>query len=189
MVTGNYKALKMGSESDNSLISNNIFIDNGVATMALWLWESRNITIRNNIIDNNVLENSLGICLDSSTGNDLMDNNVRGNLHGFHIIQSSENNITDNIINANGKGIYLAGDTLGAFSGVNASGSGRYFVVKYDGSGQETWSRQFDASIGDAYTTIGIAADTSGVYLVGSSGDRSFPGQTNAGGSSVLTDA
>jgi len=75
--------------------------------------------------------------------------------------------------------VYVAGWTSGALPGQVSSGWGDAFVRKYDGSGDEIWTRQFGSSDGDY--TKGMAVDTLGnVYVAGYTGGT-FPGQTSSG--------
>ncbi len=74
---------------------------------------------------------------------------------------------------------YLAGRTLGAFSGQTPSGNFDAFMSKYSSSGDQQWTRQFGTSGGDcAYS---VAVDSSdNTYLAGYT-EGTFYGQTSAG--------
>ena len=76
--------------------------------------------------------------------------------------------------------VYVAGTTSGALPGQTHSGGFDVFVRKYDGSGENIWTKQFGASDWDfAY---GVAADGPGnVYVAGAIYDA-LPGQTHSGG-------
>ena len=58
---------------------------------------------------------------------------------------------------------YVAGQTLGDLYGTNAGGSDA-FLVKYDSSGTELWSRQFGTAADDE--TYSVALDASGNAIV-----------------------
>jgi hypothetical protein len=77
--------------------------------------------------------------------------------------------------------VYVAGSTGGAFPGQTSSGSGDAFIRKYDGSGNEVWTKQFGTSASE--DAGGIAVDNSGnVYVAGNIySDGAFPGQTSSG--------
>jgi len=80
--------------------------------------------------------------------------------------------------------VYVAGYTYGALPGQENLGDGDAFVRKYDGAGNELWTRQFGTS-GDDYA-IGVAVNTSGsVYVAGITG-ATLPGQTSWGGSDAF---
>jgi hypothetical protein len=62
--------------------------------------------------------------------------------------------------------VYVAGESAnGSFSGQTSAGSTDAFVSKFDLEGNIVWSRQFGTSAADY--ALGVAADTSGVYVVG----------------------
>jgi hypothetical protein len=81
-------------------------------------------------------------------------------------------------ISVDESGVYVAGETGGAFPGQTSAGSYDVFVRKYDHAGTEVWTRQFGTSESDL--AIEISVDSSGVYVAGSTGGI-FPGQTSAG--------
>jgi len=85
-------------------------------------------------------------------------------------------------------GVYVAGYVFGTLPGQTGLGGQDAFVRKYDADGNVIWTRQFGAP----GTTVpfnpnpddsasGIAADATGVYLVGAT-TGTFAGQTGAGG-------
>jgi uncharacterized protein (TIGR03437 family) len=74
--------------------------------------------------------------------------------------------------------VYIAGYTFGAFSGSSNAGGHDIFVSKYDNAGNQVWTRQFGSSSSDDAT--GLAADASGVYVVGRT-DDALSGQANLG--------
>jgi len=77
--------------------------------------------------------------------------------------------------------VYVAGETNGTLPGQSSAGIPDVFVRKYDGSGNEFWTRQFGSDASDEASSV--MADTSGnVYVVGSTGKGgALPGQTSAG--------
>jgi hypothetical protein len=77
-----------------------------------------------------------------------------------------------------GTGIYVVGETYGAFPGQTVTGGA--FIRKYDLGGTELWTRQFSSS--QAAVAYGVAVDATGVYVVGNAGDA-LPGQTSNGAS------
>jgi uncharacterized protein (TIGR03437 family) len=79
----------------------------------------------------------------------------------------------------NASGVYVGGETSGAFPGFTKAG-GVYdaFVVKFDLAGTQQWLRQFGTQFEDA--VYGIAATTAGIYFVGFAEDA-FPGQPEGG--------
>jgi len=84
-----------------------------------------------------------------------------------------------------GKGnVYVAGFTLGAFPGQAYLGEVETdaFVRKYDGSGNEIWTKQFGTSDWD--DAQGVAADDEGNVYVAGFTLGALPGQASLGGSS-----
>ncbi len=75
-------------------------------------------------------------------------------------------------------GVYVVGDTDGAFPGQTNAGSSDLFVRKYDFDGNEIWTRQFGTPGFDF--ADGIVAGRGGIYVAGSV-DGALPGQTHAG--------
>jgi hypothetical protein len=77
-------------------------------------------------------------------------------------------------------GVYVTGGTDGALPGQTSSGDYDAFVRKYDGSGNELWTRQFGSSYVDR--ARGVAVDGSGnAYVAGGTNDA-LPGQSSSGG-------
>lgn len=64
-----------------------------------------------------------------------------------------------------GNGVYVTGQVSGTLPGQTPAGGDDVVVRKYDLAGNEVWTRQFGTSGGDQ--AYGIAADTSGVYVLG----------------------
>lgn len=79
---------------------------------------------------------------------------------------------------AGGGAVYVAGAAAGTFPGQQQDFSEDAYVRKYDRDGNELWTREFGTS--QIEFAFGVAADSSGVYVVGET-DGSFPGQQNAG--------
>ncbi|MBX2998946.1 MAG: SBBP repeat-containing protein [Caldilineaceae bacterium] len=75
-----------------------------------------------------------------------------------------------------GSGIYIAGSDT--FPGETTLGGSDAFVRKYDLNGNAEWTRQFGSTSDD--TVWGVAADSSGIYLVGET-RGALPQQTHAG--------
>ena len=76
--------------------------------------------------------------------------------------------------------VYVAGFTDGTLLEQESSGGYNVFVRKYDGSGNELWTRQFGTL---AYDVVyHVAVDSSGnVYVTGAT-NLALPGQTQLGG-------
>lgn len=71
-------------------------------------------------------------------------------------------------------GFYVVGSVQGALPGQSYLNSDDAFLRKYTPTGTEVWTRQFGTGNGDR--AYGVAADTSGVYVVGSTfGDLAQP--------------
>ena len=75
--------------------------------------------------------------------------------------------------------VYIAGYTLGALPGQSFSGSMDAFVRKYDGEGNELWTRQFGTSDNDS--AYGLAVDASGNVYVAGETRGALPGQSSSG--------
>src|SRR5262249_59490266 len=76
-------------------------------------------------------------------------------------------------------GVYVAGDTDGTLPGQTGAGGRDAFVRKYDGAGNQLWTRQFGTS-GFFDSALGVAVDASGGFVAGFI-DGTLPGQTSAG--------
>ena len=85
---------------------------------------------------------------------------------------------------AGGGGVYAVGQATGTFPGQMQSLNEQSFVIKYDTSGNQQWVREF-GSIASSTATFahGVAADSSGVYVVGVT-DGALPGQMGFGNGS-----
>jgi hypothetical protein len=80
--------------------------------------------------------------------------------------------------------VYVTGGTEGEFLEQKSSGGLDAFVRKYDGSGNELWTRQFGTSGSDE--AWGVAVDASGnVYVTGITGGT-LPGQISSGGNDAF---
>lgn len=76
--------------------------------------------------------------------------------------------------------VYVAGETEGALPGQSSSGYYDAFVRRYDGFGNELWTRQFGSSTDDY--AWGVAVDASGNIYVAGETYGALPGQTWLGG-------
>src|SRR5262249_12145213 len=76
---------------------------------------------------------------------------------------------TDNAygVAVDASGVYVAGDTTGDLPGHSLVGSRDAFVRKYDCHGSERWRYEFGNHFFGIASAFGIAADASGVYVVG----------------------
>src|SRR3989338_3029448 len=81
-------------------------------------------------------------------------------------------------------GVYVSGDTSGAFSGQANFGGTDVFLVKFDFSGNVLWTRQFGAS-GNENNRGGLIQDSRVLYVAGAT-DGTFSGQTNSGGTDAF---
>jgi hypothetical protein len=79
---------------------------------------------------------------------------------------------------ADSSGVYVVGLTDGTFSGQTNEGGDDAFIRKYNSDGDEVWTRQFGTSGADF--ARGVSADSSGVYVAGST-EGTFPGETSLG--------
>lgn len=71
-----------------------------------------------------------------------------------------------NAVAADSSGVYVAGVTDGAFPGATNAGYDDAFLQKYDANGNLVWTQQFGTA--DQDLADGVAVDSSGVYVVGS---------------------
>ncbi len=92
---------------------------------------------------------------------------------------STNDHATDVAVDASGN-VYAAGYTGGALPGQSSSGSDDAFVRKYDGSGNELWTKQFGTSTYDYAESV--AVDASGNVYVAGLTSGALPGQTSSGG-------
>ena len=82
-------------------------------------------------------------------------------------------------VTLDGPRVYVAGFTLGTFPGQTRAGSFDGYLTSLDGDGTPVWTRQFGTTSFELVN--GLAADFSGVYVVGQT-NGAFPGATSAGG-------
>jgi hypothetical protein len=80
-------------------------------------------------------------------------------------------------------GVYVVGGTAGTLPGQASAGDWDAYVRKYDGEGNELWTRQFGSSGFDWGSAISVNA--SGVYVSGSTRDASFLRKYDAAGNAV----
>ncbi len=84
---------------------------------------------------------------------------------------------------ADGSGAYVAGLTDGTLPGQVNAGSQDAFLWKFDGSGNDAWTREFGTSATDIAN--GVAITGSHVYVVGYT-QGTFPGQVSGGDDAFL---
>jgi len=75
--------------------------------------------------------------------------------------------------------VYLAGHTQGALPGQTPLGSLDGYALKYDGSGNVLWIRQFGTSGGEYAWSLALHS-SGNLYIAGST-DSTFTGETSAG--------
>jgi uncharacterized protein (TIGR03437 family) len=75
-------------------------------------------------------------------------------------------------------GVYVGGQTLGTFPTFQNAGGGDAILFKYNAQGTLLWTRQYGTTPNDSI--LGLAADATGVYVVGGTG-AALPGQPYAG--------
>ena len=80
--------------------------------------------------------------------------------------------------------VYVAGGTENALPGQTFLGYEDAFVRKYDGSGNELWTRQFGTSGYDS--AHDVAVDGSGNVYVAGGTTNALPGQTDLGGTDAF---
>jgi hypothetical protein len=68
---------------------------------------------------------------------------------------------------ADAAGVYVVGETSGSFTRQPSSGNGDCFVKRYDPSGNLLWTQQFDSGEPDYVTSVAIAEDSPGIWVVG----------------------
>ena len=86
-------------------------------------------------------------------------------------------------VGADPSGVYIVGYTGGTLPGQTGAGNFDGVLRKYDGNGNELWTRQFGTT-GFDYV-YAVDSDSSGVYVAGET-SGTFSGQTNAGGSDAF---
>ena len=88
--------------------------------------------------------------------------------------------IDPNVVATGGGAVYLAGSSPNTFPGQQQDFSNDAYVRKYDKDGNEIWTREFGTTLAEFANAV--AADSSGVYVVGST-EGALPGQTHVGDS------
>jgi uncharacterized protein (TIGR03437 family) len=81
-------------------------------------------------------------------------------------------------VTAGPNSVYVGGETFGGFPEFVNAGNRDAFVAKFDTAGALQWTRQFGTDAND--TVTGVAADASGVYVVGRTA-ATLPNQTSLG--------
>lgn len=85
-----------------------------------------------------------------------------------------------------GTGIYVSGQTGGAFSGETSFGQADVFLRKYDFDGNVLWTRQFGTADNDI-NRGGVAADATGIYVAGIISADAFAAKYDANGNLLWT--
>ncbi len=80
--------------------------------------------------------------------------------------------------------VFVLGTTGGALPGQASAGATDGFVRKYDGQGNEVWTRQFGTTEWDAPDSLTF--DAGGNVLIAGNTDGAFPGYTGAGDTDVF---
>lgn len=92
----------------------------------------------------------------------------------------------DNVrVASNSSGVYVTGRTAGTLPGQTSLGRRDAFIHKYDHSGNEVWTSQFGSSSWD--TSTGVAADETGVYVIGVIESQRFVRRYDSAGNIVWT--
>jgi uncharacterized protein (TIGR03437 family) len=92
-----------------------------------------------------------------------------------------------NAVAASASGVYVGGNTIGVFPGEASAGLNDVdaFVARFDNAGNRLWVRQFGSTAVAADYVYGVAADSTGVYAVGTT-RGALPGQTPTGSSDIF---
>ncbi|HEY7680935.1 MAG TPA: hypothetical protein VIC04_10510 [Terriglobia bacterium] len=92
-----------------------------------------------------------------------------------------------NAVGVSSSGVYIGGNTIGVLPGQTSAGLNDLdaFVARYDTAGNELWLRQFGSSTVAQDSVQGVAADSTGVYVVGRT-DGTLPGKSSSGGTDVF---
>ena len=98
---------------------------------------------------------------------------------------------------ADGTGIYVVGSTQGPLGAGSPANPGQdAFIRRYDANGNEVWTRQFGTTTGDSESAVGVATDSTGIYVAGVTGGDfagriggrdGFLRKYDAGGNAVWT--
>lgn len=138
---------------------NNVTIDgltidtNKKNSYGIYLWKTRNSTIKNVVLSNNMsgiylvastgnniysnnLSNSrgTGIFLTSSSNNAVINNTVSSSSTGIYLISSNGNTLTENNASNNGSGIYLSSSSNNIITRNNTSNSGNGIYISLSNS-------------------------------------------------------
>jgi hypothetical protein len=87
-------------------------------------------------------------------------------------------------IAGDGSGVYVSGETKGAFSGRTSNGGGDAFLRKISPAGATDWTRQFGTSGTD--TGSGVAVSGSSVFVTGSTSGTFLRQESVGGGDSYV---
>ncbi|WMW25326.1 right-handed parallel beta-helix repeat-containing protein [Methanolobus sediminis] len=100
--SGTYEGISLSSSNDSIIINNTCTVN----SFGIYLDHSNNITVTDNILNNNI---NAGILTSYSSYNTLTNNEINNNGNdGIYLHTSSYNTLTDNFVNYNeGTGIYL----------------------------------------------------------------------------------
>lgn len=90
----------------------------------------------------------------------------------------TDNSEEANKVYADSTGIYVVGQTSGAFPGYVNLGGVDAFISKFDSDGNQVWAGQFGTGSSDA--AYGVAVYSGGVYVVGVT-SGTLPGQSSSG--------
>jgi hypothetical protein len=161
------------------------------------LWVRQFGTSGNDTAVNNTTDSSGNIYVAGYTVGTLPSNSNLGGNDGFLAKYSTSGSqlwvrqfgtagtdFAQQVITDSSGNVYLAGYTLGSFSGYSNAGSEDVFVAKYSPNGTQLWVRQFGTSASDIDS--GLSIDSSGnIYLSGYT-MGSLPGNSNAGSADVF---
>jgi hypothetical protein len=93
---------------------------------------------------------------------------------------SAERDFARAVVTDQAGDIYVVGETWGTLPRQSPAGGYDAFVVKYDASGTEVWTRQFGGGGGEG--AWGVALDPAGGVYVAGTTRAALPGQSPAGG-------
>lgn len=85
-------------------------------------------------------------------------------------------------------GVYVGGVTDGTFPG-QASHPSSYsipYLRKYDATGNEIWTREYDRNANGEGPTSGIAVDASGIYFTGATANHAFVQKSDQNGNEIF---
>lgn len=93
---------------------------------------------------------------------------------------STEYDTANSVSVDKGGNVYVVGYAGGTLSGQTSSGNRDAYVRKYDGAGQELWTRQFGGKLNDFARSVIVDGDGN-VYVAGET-EGALSGQSGAGG-------